>query len=140
MIRKAGGDEIQMKDLVNEAITKKANKYRIPLNRGRTYIPLFEPIKVQSMRKNGTISQSPVRSITTGPPIGIQFFRIKTARGRELFADGQRAMYVPAKDGSRRKLVRIDKLKVGTRIFCVSEDETGTESDEVTEITALNEA
>ena len=133
-IRKADGSETPMKAFIDAAITKNANKYRIPLSRGRTYIPLFDPPILQSLDKDGQLAHSPVRSIIAGPPTTITFFKVKTIKGRQLIADGQRAVYVMDAHGSHRRLVRVDKLKVGTKIIGVSEDEATTELDEVLEV------
>jgi len=136
-IRKPDGRETQMEAFVDEAMAKEANKYRIPLSRRRTYIPLFDPPRVQSMDKRSKLASSPVRSVTISPATGIDFFRVRTAKGRELIADRQRAVYTPNADGSRHRLVRIDKLRVGTKIICVSEDGATTELDEVREVETL---
>jgi hypothetical protein len=87
-IRQGDGSEKPMKEFIDEALAKPENRFRIPLSRDRTYIPFFLPPMVQSAAKDGTLRASPVGSTTIGSAKGIQFFRVRTATGRELTADG----------------------------------------------------
>ena len=102
------------------------NRFRIALSRERTYVPFIDPPIVQSVAKDGSISSSAVASTIISPSSGVRFFRIQTETGRELIADGQRALYTVPTGRSSRKLVRVDSLKIGTQILCANDD--GTEA------------
>ena len=93
---------------------------------------------IRELSKNGKISKSPVRSIIANPRSGIAFYRVKTASGKELIADGQRALYVTESDSGHHRLVRVEKLKTGIKIISVSEGGTETELDEVMDIKILS--
>jgi hypothetical protein len=121
-----------MKDFVEEALSKPENRFRIALSRDRTYVPLFAPPMVQSAAKDGTLIPSPVASTIISSSRGMRFFRIRTETGRELVADAQRALYVVPPGGSGRQLVRVDALRVGTRILCSDEDANQTRLESVT--------
>lgn len=126
LIQQGDGLERSMSDFIGEAIAKPENRFRIPLSRGRTYIPFFAPPMVQSKKTDGTMISAPVASTIVGPADGIRFFRVQTESGRELIVDGQRALYAAVPGRSSHQLVRVDCLRVGTRIVCVDQDQAQT--------------
>jgi hypothetical protein len=130
-IKQGDGSERSMKDFVEEALAKPENRFRIPLTLGRTYVPFFVPPKVQSSTRDGTLIASEVGSTIIGSSRGMRFFRVRTATGRELIADGQRALYTMSPGRSGRQLVRVDRLQAGTRILCSSDEGTQTRLEEV---------
>ena len=125
-IRQGDGSERSISELIGEAIAKPENRFQIPLSRGRTYVPFFLPPAVVSKAKDGTIVSSEVASTIIGPATGIRFFRVCTKSGRELVADGQRALYTAVPGRSSHQLVRVDRLRVGTHIVC--SDENGVQA------------
>ncbi len=133
-IRQPDGSEKPMKDFVEEALAKPENRFRIPLSRDRIYVPFFEPPMVQSVAKDGTLRASLVGSTIIGSSRGMRFFRVRTETGRELVADGQRALYTVPPGRSGRRLVRVDALHVGTQILCSNEDATETRLEAVTSV------
>ena len=90
-----------MKEFIEEALAKPENRFRIPLSRDRTYVPFFAPPRVQSNTKDGKLISSEVGSTIIGSARGMRFFRIRTETGRELIADGQRALYTVPPGRSR---------------------------------------
>ena len=59
-IRQGDGSERPMKEFIEEALAKPENRFRIPLSRGRTYVPFFVPPRVQSNTKDGKLISSEV--------------------------------------------------------------------------------
>jgi hypothetical protein len=130
-IRQDDGAEKPMKEFIEEALAKPENRFRIPLSRNRAYVPFFAPPRVQSTTKDGKVRSSEVGSTIIGSSSGMRFFRVRTETGRELTADGQRALYTVPPGRSSRQLVRIDCLKVGTQILCLNDDGTQTQMETV---------
>lgn len=133
-IRQGDGSERPMHDFIGEALDKHANRFRIPISRGRMYVPFFEPPSVESVDKDGAVRSSPVSSTIISTSTGITFFRIRTDAGRELLADGQRALYTLDSGRAGRKLIRVDKLKIGTNILCANDDGTGSHVEKIASI------
>jgi hypothetical protein len=130
-IRQGDGSEKPMKEFMEEALAKPENRFRIPLSRDRTYVPFFAPPSVQSNTKDGKLASSEVGSTIIGPSRGMRFFRVRTETGRELIADGQRALYTVRPGRSSRRLVRVDCLRVGTQILCSDDEGTQTRLEAV---------
>ena len=130
-IRQPDGSEKPIKNVIEEALAKPENRFRIPLSRDRTYVPFFAPPMVQSAAKDGTLKSNPVGSTIIGTSGGIRFFRVRTETGRELVTDGQRALYTVPPGRSSHQLVRVDGLRVGTQILCSNEDGTQTRLEAV---------
>jgi hypothetical protein len=130
-IRQGDGSEKPMKEFIEEALAKLENRFRIPLSRDRTYVPFFEPPRVQSTTKDGRLVSSDVASTIIGPSRGMRFFRVRTETGRELIADGQRALYTVPPGRPSRQLVRVDRLRVGTQILCSDDEGTQTQLEAV---------
>jgi hypothetical protein len=57
-IRNGESKETTMKAFIDEALKRKGNKFEVPLSRGRTYIPLFDPPQIQSLNKQGQVVSS----------------------------------------------------------------------------------
>lgn len=131
-IRQGDGSERSMEEFINEALAKPENRFRIPLSRGRTYVPFFVPPSVQSMARDGTLKSSTVNSTIIGSSQGMRLFRVRTESGRELIADAQRALYTMPEGRTSRQLVRVDSLRIGMPILCSNEDATETRSEKVT--------
>ena len=121
-IREGSGHEIAMKDFIGDALKKHGNRFRIPISGGRTYVPFFDAPAVQSAARDGTLTSAPVASVIVSPASEMRFFRVCTETGRELIADGQRALYTQPHGRSSRKLIRFDRLKPGTMVLCTDED------------------
>ena len=130
-IRQGDGSEKPMKEFIDKALAKPDNRFRIPLSRGRTYVPFFLPPMVQSSAKDGVLRSSPVGSTVIGPSNGMRFFRVRTATGRELVADAQQALYTVPAGRTSRQLVRVDSLKVGMQILCSNDEGTQTQPEAV---------
>jgi hypothetical protein len=130
-IRQGDGSEKSMKEFIEDALAKPENRFRIPLSRDRTYVPFFAPPKVQSNTKDGKVISSEVGSTIIGSSAGMRFFRVRTETGRELLADGQRALYTVPPGRSSRQLVRVDCLRVGTQILCSVDEGTETRLETV---------
>lgn len=131
-IRQGDGTERPMRDFIREAMAKPENRFRIPLSRQRTYVPLMDPPTVQSVTRDGSVVSSRVASTIVASAAGLRFFRVRTETGRELIADGQRALYTVDCDHQGRRLVRVDRLKVGTPLLCAKDDGTGSQLEKVT--------
>jgi len=125
-IRKGSGCEIAMKDFIGDALRKPRNRFRIPISRERMYIPFFDLPTIQSVSKEGATTSANVASVIISTASRMRFFKVRTETGRELIADGQRALYTILPGRTSRKLIRVDSLKAGTRILCA--DENGKES------------
>jgi hypothetical protein len=123
-----------MKDFIGEALAKPANRFRIPLSRDRTYVPLFDAPKLQSMGKDGILTSTPASSTIIGSSHEMQFFRIRTDMGRELVADAQRALYIMPPGRTSRQLVRVDELRIGAQVLCSNDEGTETRLETVTSI------
>jgi hypothetical protein len=121
-IRKGSGREIAMKDFISDALREPRNRFRIPISRRRTYVPFFDAPTVQSVSKEGATTSAPVASVIVSTASGMRFFKVRTETGRELIADGQRALYMQPRGRTSRKLIRVDGLKAGIRILCAGED------------------
>ncbi len=121
-IRQGDGLEKPMKEFIEEALAKPENRFRIPLSRDRTYVPFFAPPSVQSSTKDGKLTSSEVGPTIIGSSRGMRFFRVRTETGRELVADGQRALYTVPPGRSGRQLVRMDSLRVGKQILCSNDE------------------
>ncbi len=130
-IRQGDRSERSMKDLIDDALAKPENRFRIPLSRDRTYVPFFAPPTVQSAAKDGSMKSSEVSSMIIGSSAGMRFFRVRTEGGRELIADAQRGLYTVPQGRSGRQLVRVDCLKVGMQILCSNDDGTQTQLEAV---------
>lgn len=130
-IRQGDGSEKPIKEFIEEALAKPENRFRIPLSRNRTYVPFFAAPRVQSNTKDGTLISSEVGSTIIGSPGGIRFFRVRTETGRELIADGQRALYAVSPGRSGHRLVRVDRLRVGVQILCSNDEGTRTRLEAV---------
>jgi hypothetical protein len=133
-IRQADGSERRMGDFIEEALAKPENRYRIPLSRGRTYVPFFAPPVFQNVARDGSMRSNPVSSTIVGSADQMRFFRIRTEAGRELVADAQRALYIVPPGRSSRQLVRVDMLRVGTRVLCCNDDGSATQLETVTQV------
>lgn len=138
-IRQGTGRDISMKDFIGDALKNPENRFRIPISRGRTYVPFFDAPMVQSAGKDGAITSAPVASVIISPPSGIRFFRIRTETGRELIADGQRALYTQPSGHMGRKLVRLDALRQGMKILCTDEDQKTSQPELVTLVEELTQ-
>jgi hypothetical protein len=130
-IRQGDGSEKPMKEFIEEVLAKPENRFRIPLSRDRTYVPFFAPPRVQSNTKDGKLISSEVGSTIIGSSRGMRFFRVRTETGRELIADGQRALYIAPPGRSSRQLVRVDCLRAGTQIVCSNDEGTQTRLEAV---------
>lgn len=121
-IRQGDGSEKPMKEFIEEALAKRENRFRISLSRDRTYVPFFAPPRVQINAKDGKLVSSEVGSTIIGSSRAMRFFRVCTETGRELIADGQRALYTVPPGRSSRQLVRVDRLRAGTQILCSNDE------------------
>lgn len=120
---------ISMSKFVEEALQHPENQFVIPLSRERNLHPLFKPVEIMSADDEGNQVVSHVRSIVSGKSTQIKFYKVQTANGREMIADGQRALYV-IDDNNHRRLVRVDQLKVGQQIL-VADENGGSKPDAV---------
>ena len=123
-----------MKDFIGEALAKPENRFRIPLSRGRTYVPFFVPPMLQSVAKDGTVVASPASSTIIGSSDKMRFYRVRTETGRELVAEAQRALYIMPPGRSSRQLVRDDMLRVGTQVLCSNDDGSQTRLEAITHV------
>jgi hypothetical protein len=130
-IRQGDGSEKPMKEFVEEALARPENRFRIPLSRDRMYVPFLAPPRVQSNTKDGKLVSSEVGSTIIGSSRGIRFFRIRTETGREIVADGQRALYTAPSGRSSHQLVRVDRLRVGMQILCSNDEGAQTRPEVV---------
>lgn len=129
--------QVSMKDFVEAALAKPVNAFTIPISGGRVFYPLFDPIEITSVDRQGNQVISRVRSILKGSGAGVAFYRVRTDSGRELICDGQRALYVIDSHG-RQRLVRVDTLRVGAAVL-VADETHGSKAERIALVESLNQ-
>jgi hypothetical protein len=128
--------QISMKDFVEAALAMPANAFPIPISNGRVLYPLFDPVEITSVDRQGKQVTSRVRSIVKGRATGIEFYRVRTESGREITCDGQRALYI-IDDYGLQRLVRVDTLRVGAAVL-VADETHGSKTERVTVVELLD--
>jgi len=128
--------QVSMKSFVEAALAKPANAFPIPISGGRVLHPLFDPVEIISVNREGKQVTSRVRSIVKGRATGIEFYRVRTESGREIISDGQRALYI-IDDYGLQRLVRVDTLRVGAAVL-VADDAHGSKTERATVVELLD--
>jgi hypothetical protein len=128
------GESIPLSELIRSALKEPENQLSIPLSRGPEFHPLFKPVEVKNFAPDRSMRSSQVRSVISGPRIGISFYRVRTAGGKEVVCDGQRALYVAMASGASR-LTRVDHLKPGAKVMV--QDGEKVKSDPIIEVNRI---
>lgn len=136
-VRTPSFGQVSMEDLVGAALAKPANAFPIPISRGRVLHPLFDPVEITSVNREGKQVSSRVRSIISGSTRDIEFYRVRTESGREITCDGQRALYSIDEFGFQR-LVRVDTLRVGAAVL-VADEPNDSKTERVTAVELLDQ-